>query len=58
MSGKESIKEEASRIYESAMHSSQGQFEQAKIWSKKNLRLGVPSTSLAAIAGATDRLLQ
>src|SRR5581483_2693207 len=53
MSGKESIKAEAERIYEASMYSSQGQFEQAKIWNKRNLRLGVPSTGLAAVAGAT-----
>jgi cell division protein FtsX len=42
---------EAKRIHESAMWSSQSQFEQAKIWSKRNNVLGVPSTGLAAIAG-------
>jgi hypothetical protein len=47
------IREELSRIEESAMWSAQGQFEQAKQWRGLNLFLGVPTSALAAIAGAT-----
>jgi hypothetical protein len=43
---------EALRIYESALFSSQGQFEQAKIWRAFNLWLGVPAAVLAALAGS------
>ena len=46
------IGKEALRIYESAMFSSQGQFEQAKIWRALNILLGVPSAVLAALAGS------
>ena len=45
------IVDEAKRVHEAAMWSSQSQFEQAKIWSKRNTLLGVPSTGLAAVAG-------
>lgn len=48
---KKDIVKEAKRIHEAAMWSSQSQFEQAKIWLKRNAWLGVPSTGLAAIAG-------
>lgn len=43
---------EAQRIHESAMYSSQGQFEQAKIWRGVNLWLGIPAAVLAALAGS------
>lgn len=45
------IIKEAKRVHEAAMWGGQSQFEQAKIWSKRNTLLGVPSTGLAAIAG-------
>jgi hypothetical protein len=48
---KKDIIKEAKRVHEAAMWSSQSQFEQAKIWSKRNTFLGVPSSGLAAVAG-------
>ncbi len=42
---------EAKRIEESAKYSAQGQFEQAKIWSKRSTFLGIPSSGLGAVAG-------
>ena len=50
---REAIRLELLRLEESAMYSSQGQFEQAKIWRGVNLGLGVPASVLAAISGAT-----
>lgn len=50
MQRKDIIKE-AKRIHEATMWSGQSQFEQAKIWSRRNTFLGVPSTGLAAVAG-------
>jgi uncharacterized membrane protein YhiD involved in acid resistance len=47
------IVNEAKRVHEAAMWSGQAQFEQAKIWSRRNTFLGVPSSGLAAIAGVT-----
>jgi hypothetical protein len=47
------IRNELSRIEESATFSAQAQFEQAKYWRAVNLTLGVPAAVLAAIAGAT-----
>lgn len=49
----EAIRQELSRIEESAMFSSQGQFEQAKRWRSLNFLLGVPASVLAAVSGAT-----
>lgn len=51
---KKDIVNEAKRVHEAAMWSSQSQFEQAKIWSNRNTFLGVPSTGLAAVAGLAD----
>lgn len=48
---KKDIIKEAKRVQEAVMWSSQSQFEQAKIWSKRNTFLGVPSSGLAAVAG-------
>lgn len=48
---KKDIIKEATRVHEAAMWSSQCQFEQAKIWSKRSTVLGVPSSGLAAVAG-------
>lgn len=45
------IVNEAKRVHEASMWSSQSQFEQAKIWSRRNNFLGIPSTGLAAVAG-------
>jgi hypothetical protein len=42
---------EGRRIEQSAMWSSQNQFEQAKIWRGSNYLIGVPSTALGAVAG-------
>lgn len=47
------IEQELDRLQESAMTSAQSQFEQAKQWRGVNLALGLPASSLAAIAGAT-----
>jgi hypothetical protein len=47
------IRNELSRIEESATFSAQAQFEQAKYWRAVNLILGVPAAVLAAVAGAT-----
>ncbi|MFE6849742.1 SLATT domain-containing protein [Streptomyces sp. NPDC057674] len=47
------IAQEADRIHESSMWSSQGQFEQAKLWRLINLLLGVPAAGLAAVSGGT-----
>jgi hypothetical protein len=47
------IAAEADRIHESALYSSQGQFEQAKLWRLLNLLLGVPAAVLAAVSGGT-----
>jgi uncharacterized protein (DUF1800 family) len=44
---------ELSRLEESAMWSAQGQFEQSKRWRGVNLGLGVPTSVLAAVSGAT-----
>ncbi len=48
------IAAEADRIHESALWSSQGQFEQAKFWRLVNLLFGVPAAVLAAISGGTS----
>lgn len=48
---KKDIVKEAKRIHEATMWSAQSQFEQAKIWSRRNTFIGVPSSGLAAIAG-------
>jgi hypothetical protein len=47
------IRDELSRLEESAKWSAQGQFEQAKQWRAINLLLGIPASVLAAISGAT-----
>jgi hypothetical protein len=49
----QAIRNELSRIEESAKLSAQAQFEQAKYWRAVNLILGVPAGVLAAVAGAT-----
>lgn len=49
----ERLMAEGRRIEESAMWSGQNQFEQAKIWRGFNYIIGIPSTTLGAIAGAT-----
>jgi hypothetical protein len=45
------VGKELSRIEESARYSSQGQFEQAKIWRKVNAILGTTSALMTAAAG-------
>lgn len=47
------IAQEVDRIHESALWSSQGQFEQMKLWRAMNIVLGLPAAVLAAIAGGT-----
>ena len=48
----QAIRDELSRIEESATFSAQTQFEQAKRWSRANLWLGVSASVLAGIAGS------
>jgi hypothetical protein len=43
---------EALRIHESAVYSSQAQFEQAKIWRALNIWLGAPAAVAAALAAS------
>jgi hypothetical protein len=50
---RKAIEDELKRLEESAMYSSQIQFEQAKQWRGVNLTLGLPASVLAAVAGAT-----
>ncbi|MFI6367624.1 SLATT domain-containing protein [Nocardia sp. NPDC050630] len=50
---KTAIEKELHRLEESAMYSTQGQFEQAKLWRGINLLVGVPAAVLAAVSGAT-----
>lgn len=47
------IEDELIRLEQSAMISSQSQFEQAKQWRSVNLSLGLPASILAAVSGAT-----
>ena len=47
------LADEINRIHESCLCSSQGQFEQMKLWRSLNLLFGVPAAVLAAIAGGT-----
>jgi len=47
------LADEINRIHESCLWSSQGQFEQMKLWRSLNLVFGVPAAILAAIAGGT-----
>jgi len=46
-----SIEAELQRIEEAAIHSSQAQFSQAKIWRTVNLSLGIMASGLAAASG-------
>ncbi|WP_308401157.1 SLATT domain-containing protein [Streptomyces sp. AC512_CC834] len=48
---RKAIETELKRLEESAMYSSQMQFEQTKQWRGVNLLLGLPASLLAAIAG-------
>ncbi|MPZ91860.1 MAG: SLATT domain-containing protein [Actinobacteria bacterium] len=47
------IAREVDRLHESAMWSSQAQFEQMKLWRSMNMLLGVPAAVLAAVSGGT-----
>jgi hypothetical protein len=47
------IAREVYRMHESAMWSSQAQFEQMKLWRSMNILLGVPAAVLAAISAGT-----
>ncbi|HRJ06323.1 MAG TPA: SLATT domain-containing protein [Candidatus Saccharibacteria bacterium] len=49
----EALGHEIDRLHESAKWSSQGQFEQMKIWRLANLLFGLPAAVLAAISGGT-----
>ncbi len=48
---KESVRDEALRIEEDALHSMKGHFNVAHRWGKAHLCLGIPGTVLAAWAG-------
>ncbi len=48
-----SITDELHRIEEAAAHSAQTQFSSSKFWRGLNLALGIPATTLAAVAGTT-----
>jgi hypothetical protein len=50
-SQKRELAKEANRIQEAVTHSSQAQFEQAKIWQHTHKALGIPSVLLAGVAG-------
>lgn len=50
---RKAIEAELLRLEDSAMISSQGQFEETKYWRRINLSLGLPASLLAAAAGAT-----
>lgn len=50
---RKAISDELERIEESARDSCQSQFEQTKKWRGVNLSIGIPSSALAAISGAT-----
>ncbi len=50
---RKAIEVELLRLEESAMYSSQGQFEQTKQWRSLNYALGIPGSILAAASGAT-----
>lgn len=47
------ISDEASRIAEDSEHSSKGHFEAARLWENVHLWIGIPTTILAAAAGAS-----
>jgi len=47
------IAQEADRIAEDAMYSSKGHFEAAKTWDAWHLRIGIPTTIVAAGAGVS-----
>lgn len=53
---REAIRQELSRLEESAMWSAQGQLEQARRWRILNFLLGIPGTALAAVAGTAALL--
>lgn len=50
---RQQIADELERLEESARDSGQGQFAQASRWRRLNFSLGVPTSALAAAAGAT-----
>lgn len=49
----DSLKAEARRIEEDALYSARGHFEAARGWSFVHYAIGVPTTTLAAIAGGS-----
>ncbi len=51
---RQELRDELDRLEESAMFSSQAQFEQAKHWRRVNYVLGIPATGLAAANGGTE----
>ena len=53
MSNRKAIFDELKNLEESAMYSSQSQFEQAKFWRGVNIIFGAPAAVLAAVSGAT-----
>lgn len=48
---KRELSNEADRIHEAVVHSSQAQFEQAKIWQRTHRWIGIPAVVLGSIAG-------
>lgn len=48
---KVAIKKEANRVHEAVLYSAQGQFEQAKMWNKRSLILGIPASGIAGVGG-------
>ncbi len=53
METKEKIIKEAKRIEEDSLYSSKGHFYAAQFWTNFHLWIGVPTTIMAAIAGAS-----
>lgn len=47
------IAKEASRVEEDALYSARGHFEASRVWTKAHYWIGVPTSILAAIAGAS-----
>jgi hypothetical protein len=50
---KEKVVKEAKRVENDAFYSSKGHFEAAHSWNRQHLHLGIPSTILSAVIGAS-----
>ena len=53
MEAKEKIVKEAKRIEEDSLYSSKGHFYAAQFWTNLHLWIGIPTSIMAAIAGAS-----